>query len=133
MQIIDVTRNPTEECQQIVVTDFGRSPEMSTSQGNHWNLMLKSSKFGYKKERGLYELIEKLIHAAIPLWNVTLAPLTDKFFLHHLRTNCTKVKPIHLARFRTTSKGIKWDYLLRKVEWIQANRRLVYLTPEGEF
>ncbi|KAF8971372.1 hypothetical protein BDZ97DRAFT_1237314 [Flammula alnicola] len=43
-------------------------------------------------EKPLYELIEKLIDASIPLWDLTLAPLRQPYFYHDQRiayTGCT--------------------------------------------
>lgn len=47
MQIIDVTRYPADGQQLYFklsrkMTDFEFSPEISTSQGNHWNLVLNT-------------------------------------------------------------------------------------------
>jgi len=93
-----------------------------------------------KKERGLYELIERLIDAAIPLWNVTLAPLADESFNHQLRINYTAVEydpdPSTWPESEKPQQGSdedEDDYLEREEEWIKANRVLVYPEPEGEF
>ena len=44
------------------------------------------------KEMRLYELIEKLIDASIPLWNASLAPLADGVFIRQPRIAYTVVK-----------------------------------------
>ena len=93
-----------------------------------------------KKERGLYELIERLIDAAIPLWNVTLAPLADESFNHQLRINYTAVEydpdPSTWPESEKPQRGSDEDqdsYWEREEEWIKANRGLVYPEPDGEF
>jgi len=40
------------------------------------------------KERHLYQLVERLIDASIPLWDMTLAPLSDPEFTHPHRIAC---------------------------------------------
>jgi hypothetical protein len=45
-----------------------------------------------QKGKRLYELIEKLIDASIPLWNMTLAPLADGSFQHQQRIPYTEIE-----------------------------------------
>ena len=93
-----------------------------------------------KKERGLYQLIERLIDAAIPLWNVALAPLGDESFNHQLRIKYTAVE-YDLDRYTwPESEKLQrgpgeddYSYWEREEEWIKANRNLVYPEPEEEF
>ena len=93
-----------------------------------------------KKERNLYELIEGLIDAAIPLWNITLAPLADRSFQHQLRINFAAVAYDPDPSTWPESEKIKQgsdededDFLDREEEWIKANRRLVHPEPGGTF
>jgi hypothetical protein len=77
-------------------------------------------------------LIERLIDAAIPLWNVTLAPLTDKAFNHQRRINYPKVEyDLDMDMFAEEAED---EYVQESREcWVLDERQLVHPEPEGPF
>ena len=87
-----------------------------------------------KNERDLYLLIERLVDAAIPLWNVTLAPLTDKAFYHQRRIDYKKVEydldPDDLFVEESEDDD---DRVEDRKQWILDNRQLVHPEPLGSF
>jgi hypothetical protein len=87
-------------------------------------------------EKRLYELIEKLIDASIPLWNATLAPLADGDFERHQRILYAAVEYDPDPESWPASEQIQQlpdesnnDYWERKDQWIQATQRLVFPEP----
>lgn len=90
------------------------------------------------KEKHLYELIEKLIDASIPLWNATLAPLADKDFQRKRRIDYTKVDfDLDLTSFPEFKNPLQYSYEeggdYPTDEWIIDNRRLIFPEPQGYF
>ena len=86
------------------------------------------------KEKPLYELIEKLIDASIPLWETTLAPLADADFIQSRRIvfkePCYDPQPEGLKRRPDESFESCWD---RHDEWIRSTRKLILPETEGPF
>ena len=89
------------------------------------------------KETRLYELIEKLIDASLPLWNATLAPLADQSFKRQQRITYTAVeydpdpeswpKSEQVQQEPDETEEAYWD---RKDEWIKETQRLVFPEPD---
>ena len=89
-----------------------------------------------RKEKHLYELIEKLIDASIPLWNATLAPLADESFRRKQRIEYSTVrydpdpeswpKSEKLERQPDESSHSYWQ---RYSAWVLGIRRLVFPEP----
>jgi hypothetical protein len=89
------------------------------------------------KEKRLYELIEKLIDASIPLWNATLAPLADESFVHHERIAYKAVQYDPDPESWPESEGIQQqpdedddEFWERREEWINETQRLVFPEPD---
>ena len=92
------------------------------------------------KEKSLYELIQKLIDASIPLWETTLAPLNDPDFGHSRRIvydcPCYDPDPGSLPETEGPQQGTdedEDDYWDRRQEWIEDTRRVIRPEPEGPF
>lgn len=89
------------------------------------------------KEKRLYELIEKIIDASIPLWNATLAPLSDGSFDRKQRIEYLVVEYDPDPASWPKSEQIQQlpdehddDFWERKDEWIKATRRPVFPEPD---
>ena len=79
-------------------------------------------------------LIERLIDAAIPLWNATLAPLTDKAFYHQRRIDYTEVEYDADRWFLQESEDEDADDRVEsRVQWILVNRQLIEPEPQWSF
>jgi len=88
------------------------------------------------KEKRLYELIEKIIDASIPLWNATLAPLVDGHFERQQRIQYTAItydpdpaswpESEQIQQLPDENSNAFWD---RKDEWIKETQRLVFPEP----
>jgi len=92
------------------------------------------------KEKSLYELIQKLIDASIPLWETTLAPLNDPDFVHSRRIvydcPCYDPDPGSLPETEGPQQGTyedEDDYWDRRQEWIEDTRQVIRPEPEGPF
>lgn len=88
------------------------------------------------KEKRLYELIEKLIDASIPLWNATLAPLADTSFVRKQRVIYDTVDydpdpdPDSWPESNQDQEGSEDDdYWERRDAWVRETRRLVFPEP----
>ena len=81
------------------------------------------------KEKRLYELMEKLIDASIPLWNVTLAPLADESFQRRQRITYNEVRydPDPESWLEYEQPKLQPDESV--YDWIKATRRLVFPEP----
>lgn len=78
------------------------------------------------KEKRLYQLIEKLIDASIPLWNETLSPLAAEDFVRERRIAYDEVKydpdPRYWSKSRYPQQGHDEDdedYYVRDEQWIR--------------
>jgi len=92
------------------------------------------------KEKPLYELVEKLIDASIPLWETTLAPLADPDFYLCRRivydSPCYDPVPASLPETEGPQQEPDEndeDYRAYRNEWIYNTRVLVQPEPEGQF
>ena len=92
------------------------------------------------KEKPLYELVEKLIDASIPLWETTLAPLADSDFFLCRRIvydyPCYDPDPASLPETEGPQQEPDEDdedYRAYRNEWIYNTRVIVQPEPEGQF
>ncbi len=87
-----------------------------------------------KKEGDLYVLIERLIDAAIPLWNVTLAPLTDNAFCHQRRIDCSEVEyDLDIDGDYEESEDESDGRVENREQWILDNRVPIQPEPDWAF
>lgn len=81
----------------------------------------------------LYDLIEKLIDASIPLWNTTLAPLADKTLVREPRIPYTVVKydPDPESEQIQRQPGENDDDFWTRLDiWFKETKRLVFPEPD---
>ncbi|KAF9527148.1 hypothetical protein CPB83DRAFT_816168 [Crepidotus variabilis] len=93
-----------------------------------------------KREKTLYNLLEKLIDASIPLWNRTLAPHADHNYRQPQRIGYSDVEYDPDPENGPDTDGPQQeddededDYLERRQEWIEDTRELIYPEPEESF
>jgi Protein of unknown function (DUF4246) len=81
----------------------------------------------------LYDVIEDVIAASIPMWDITLAPLVDQGFLHFQRIKYTGLgsdpDPCHMDREDGPPDDGGASGELRQ-EWLKHIRRTVLPEPE---
>ncbi|KAF8885258.1 hypothetical protein CPB84DRAFT_1788555 [Gymnopilus junonius] len=89
------------------------------------------------EEKPLYRLIERLISSSVPLWNVTLAPLTVESYSHPARVHYDEVTydpdPGNLPPEEGPQQGSdesEDDYYERRQAWIEDTRKVLRPEPE---
>ncbi|KAF8972573.1 hypothetical protein BDZ97DRAFT_1913065 [Flammula alnicola] len=91
-------------------------------------------------EKPLYGLIEELISASIPLWDLTLAPLRQPSFAHEQRipyTDCTydpdpEYGPV-ADRLQQRNDESDYEFYERRDKWYEDTRQVVRPEPERPF
>lgn len=88
-----------------------------------------------QKEKVLYDLIAKLIDASIPLWDLTLAPVAQRFNFERRVANGLYTSYEYVTEGEGPQQAHdedEEDFIKRRDEWVDKNKKLRVILPDVE-